>query len=94
MTAPARLTVVVAPDLFKGSLPAHEAVAVEAGLRDAATGATLLVTAHPGCFMQVAASLDRLGTRVAMAHTVEVLDASLRGLSHEQIGITPPSEGA
>jgi len=46
----------------------------------AATGATLLVTANPGCLMQVAGSLDRLGTRVAMAHTVEVLDASIRGL--------------
>jgi len=60
----------------------------------AATGAALLVTANPGCLMQVAASLERLGNQIAMAHTVEVLDASLRGLSLEQFGITPPSEGA
>jgi len=60
----------------------------------AATGASLLVTANPGCLMQVAASLERVGNQIAMAHTVEVLDASLRGLSLEQFGITPPSEGA
>lgn len=40
MTPAARLTVVVAPDSFKGSLRAHEAAAaIEAGLRDAATAA-------------------------------------------------------
>jgi glycolate oxidase iron-sulfur subunit len=30
--------------------------------------------------MQVASALDRQGTVIAMAHTIEVLDASLRGL--------------
>jgi glycolate oxidase iron-sulfur subunit len=52
-----------------------------------ATGAELLVTANPGCLMQVAASLRRQGRhgdseggRIGLAHTVEVLDASLRGL--------------
>jgi glycolate oxidase iron-sulfur subunit len=44
------------------------------------TGAELLVTANPGCLMQVASSLQRQGTRIGMAHTVEVLDASIRGL--------------
>ena len=35
MTAASRLTVVVAPDSFKGSLPAHEvAAAIEAGMHD------------------------------------------------------------
>ena len=39
MTAASRLTVVVAPDSFKGSLPAHEvAAAIEVGLRDAVPG--------------------------------------------------------
>jgi glycolate oxidase iron-sulfur subunit len=52
----------------------------------AATGAQLLVTANPGCLMQVAASLRRSGTRLAMAHTVEVLDASLRGLPVSALG--------
>jgi len=46
----------------------------------AATGAELLVTANPGCLMQVASALERQGAGIGMAHTVEVLDASIRGL--------------
>jgi len=46
-----------------------------------ATGAELLVTANPGCLMQVASSIQRQGGSIAMAHTVEVLDASIRGVS-------------
>jgi glycolate oxidase iron-sulfur subunit len=45
-----------------------------------ATGASLLVSANPGCSMQIRTALDRRGTRLAMAHTVQVLDASIRGL--------------
>ncbi|WP_448624173.1 (Fe-S)-binding protein [Geodermatophilus sp. URMC 64] len=45
----------------------------------AATGAPLLVTANPGCLMQVTDALRRAGTGIATAHTVEVLDASIRG---------------
>ncbi|MEU5878488.1 heterodisulfide reductase-related iron-sulfur binding cluster [Spirillospora sp. NPDC047279] len=45
-----------------------------------ATGAELLVAANPGCSMQIATALARGGTRIAVAHTAEVLDASLRGL--------------
>lgn len=44
------------------------------------TGASLLVTANPGCLMQVASSLRRQGATIGLAHTVEVLDASIRGL--------------
>ncbi len=49
-----------------------------------ATGAEVLVTANPGCLMQVASALDRAGGSITLAHTVEVLDASIRGdsLSH------------
>ncbi len=58
--------------------------AAELGDRKAAnvlaTGAELLVTANPGCLMQVAAALRRNGGSIALAHTVEVLDVSLRGL--------------
>jgi glycolate oxidase iron-sulfur subunit len=50
-----------------------------------ATGAELMVTANPGCLMQVAASVERLGGRIGLAHTVELLDASLRGRSAEQM---------
>lgn len=44
-----------------------------------ATGADVLVTANPGCLMQVAAAIDRSGHPMTLAHTVEVLDASIRG---------------
>jgi glycolate oxidase iron-sulfur subunit len=46
-----------------------------------ATGARLLVTANPGCLMQVAASVTRAGGDIALAHTAQVLDASIRGRS-------------
>ena len=49
------------------------------------TGAELLVTANPGCLMQVAASLRRLGGTIALAHTAQVLDASIRGLPVERL---------
>jgi glycolate oxidase iron-sulfur subunit len=49
------------------------------------TGAQLLVTANPGCLMQVASSLRRQGTVMGMAHTVEVLDAAIRGLPVEHL---------
>jgi glycolate oxidase iron-sulfur subunit len=44
-----------------------------------ATGADLLVTSNPGCLMQVRAAARRLGTDLATAHIVELLDASIRG---------------
>jgi glycolate oxidase iron-sulfur subunit len=46
----------------------------------ASTGASLLVTANPGCLMQVSSAFQRQGGQIGMAHTVEVLDASIRGL--------------
>ena len=49
-----------------------------------ATGATLMVTANPGCWMQVAATLARTGERMPVAHTVQVLDAAIRGMPVEQ----------
>ncbi|HEX6922128.1 MAG TPA: heterodisulfide reductase-related iron-sulfur binding cluster, partial [Actinomycetes bacterium] len=55
-----------------------------------ATGAELLVTANPGCLMQVAAALGRVGGQISLAHTVEVLDASLRGLPAHHL-LTAPS---
>lgn len=45
------------------------------------TGATLLVTANPGCLMQIAGALERKGAAaIATAHTIEIIDASIRGL--------------
>jgi glycolate oxidase iron-sulfur subunit len=56
----------------------------------AATGAALLVTANPGCLMQVGSAFERQGTRMGMAHTVEVLDASIRGVPVSALGASGP----
>ncbi|MDQ2781883.1 MAG: glycolate oxidase, partial [Actinomycetota bacterium] len=60
-----------------------------------ATGAQLLVTGNPGCLMQIASSIQRAGGSIALAHTVEVLDASIQGRSPESLGIPAalPSSG-
>ncbi|HVM26856.1 MAG TPA: heterodisulfide reductase-related iron-sulfur binding cluster [Mycobacteriales bacterium] len=49
------------------------------------TGAQLMVTANPGCWMQVATTLARMGTRMPVAHTVQVLDASIRGVPLDEL---------
>jgi glycolate oxidase iron-sulfur subunit len=63
--------------------------AMELGERKArnvlAAGARLLVTANPGCHLQIQASLKRLGERLPAAHVMEVLDASIRGLPPESL---------
>ena len=51
------------------------------------TGAELLVTANPGCLMQIHAALERAGTPLRLAHTVEVLDASIRGRRPAELGV-------
>ena len=43
------------------------------------SGAQLLVTANPGCLLQIRAALERMGRSMPMAHPMEVLDASIRG---------------
>jgi glycolate oxidase iron-sulfur subunit len=46
-----------------------------------ATGARLVVSANPGCSLQIAAAFEADGGEpVGVAHIAEVLDASLRGL--------------
>jgi glycolate oxidase iron-sulfur subunit len=50
-----------------------------------ATGAELLVTANPGCLMQVTSAIERSGHPIGMAHTIEVLDASIRGLGPQSL---------
>jgi glycolate oxidase iron-sulfur subunit len=44
------------------------------------TGAELMVSANPGCLLQVVAAAARLGRPMKAVHMAEVLDASLRGL--------------
>ncbi|PSL00974.1 glycolate oxidase iron-sulfur subunit [Murinocardiopsis flavida] len=46
----------------------------------ASTDARLLVAGNPGCSLQIAAALEREGGSIAVAHTAQVLDASIRGL--------------
>jgi len=57
--------------------------AAELGRRKAegvlATGAPLLVSANPGCSLQIAAALADRGEHIMVAHTAEILDASIRG---------------
>src|SRR5262249_39130916 len=61
----------------------HPEPAIELGDRKArnvlATGESVLVTANPGCLMQIAASARRLSEHLILTHTLTVLDASLRG---------------
>jgi len=50
-----------------------------ASVRD--TGASLLISANPGCSLQIASALEAQGERIAVAHTAEILDASIRGVA-------------
>ncbi|HEX4258819.1 MAG TPA: heterodisulfide reductase-related iron-sulfur binding cluster [Streptosporangiaceae bacterium] len=44
------------------------------------TGAELLISANPGCSLQIASALEAQGESIAIAHTAEILDASIRGV--------------
>ena len=44
------------------------------------TGAELLISANPGCSLQIASALEARGETIAIAHTAEILDASIRGV--------------
>jgi glycolate oxidase iron-sulfur subunit len=58
-----------------------------------ATGADLLVSANPGCTMQIAAAVRRSGKdEIRVAHTAQVLDASLRGLGPDGVGRHSPEK--
>jgi glycolate oxidase iron-sulfur subunit len=48
-----------------------------------AANAQLLISANPGCSLQITSALAERGEHIAIAHTAEVLDASLRA--------TPPA---
>jgi glycolate oxidase iron-sulfur subunit len=63
----------------------QSAAASELGARKAAavlaTGAALVISANPGCSLQIRAAMADAGAEPpALAHIAEVLDASLRGL--------------
>jgi glycolate oxidase iron-sulfur subunit len=45
----------------------------------AALDADVVVTGNPGCILQLQASLDRAGKKIPVLHTIQLLDASIRG---------------
>jgi len=63
-----------------------------------ATGAPLVVSANPGCSLQIASAMAAAGAGQppAVAHIAEVLDASLRGLPVSSLtgGSQPESSGS
>jgi glycolate oxidase iron-sulfur subunit len=71
--------------------PARELADRKAG-NVRATGAELLVTANLGCLMQIDSALRRAGSALTLAHTIEVLDASLRGASVGPRGSTSKAD--
>jgi glycolate oxidase iron-sulfur subunit len=46
----------------------------------AASGASLLISANPGCTLQISSELTARGVPLRTAHTAEVLDASINGV--------------
>jgi glycolate oxidase iron-sulfur subunit len=44
------------------------------------TDADVLVTANPGCLLQIRASLERLDERLPLFHPIQLVDASIRGV--------------
>ncbi|HEY7692021.1 MAG TPA: heterodisulfide reductase-related iron-sulfur binding cluster [Gaiellaceae bacterium] len=51
----------------------------------AATGADAYASANPGCLVQVSTHLRRAGTPLSALHPVELLDASIRGVSRDAL---------
>jgi glycolate oxidase iron-sulfur subunit len=49
-----------------------------------ASGATLVATGNPGCFMQIGAGLLRAGSKVAVVHPVDLLDESYSAATRER----------
>ena len=47
--------------------------------------ADVIVTGNPGCVLQLQSSLARLGKRTSVFHTIQLLDASIRGQSLESL---------
>jgi glycolate oxidase iron-sulfur subunit len=68
-----------------GELGARKAASV------LATGAPLVISANPGCSLQISAAMAAAGTGTppAMAHIAEVLDASLRGAAVTELTGSP-----
>jgi glycolate oxidase iron-sulfur subunit len=57
-------------------------------------GAQLLVTANPGCDLQITAAGRRLHQSIPAAHIIQVLDASIRGISPDELLRPSSASGA
>ncbi len=87
------------PDICCGSAGVYNLLQPEAGAalgrRKAGhvlrSGADVVVTANPGCAMQIAAAAGELGRGVTVVHIAQVLDASLRGLEPAALTGAGPS---
>jgi glycolate dehydrogenase iron-sulfur subunit len=77
------------PDVCCGSAGVYNLLepAAAAELRDRkvahvrATGADVLVSANPGCLLQIGSGLASAGDRIDTLHIVQLLDASMRGIN-------------
>ena len=48
------------------------------------TGPDVVATGNPGCLLQIARGLEEAGHKIPVLHTVELVDASIRGVSPTQ----------
>ena len=48
------------------------------------TGADMLVTANPGCLMQIRSALERAGRPMSVAHPIELLDRSIHAQNSDK----------
>jgi len=53
-----------------------------------ATGAAVLASANPGCLVQISAALRRAKQPLPMLHPIELVDASIRGVSAGRLRAT------
>jgi glycolate oxidase iron-sulfur subunit len=51
-----------------------------------ATDPDVIVSGNPGCLLQLRAGLARMGRTIPVLHTVQLLDYSLRGMTHNVVG--------
>ena len=49
-------------------------------------GPDVVATGNPGCLLQINAALARAGKKIRVVHTIELIDASLRGAGPEAFG--------
>jgi glycolate oxidase iron-sulfur subunit len=47
----------------------------------AAAAPDVVATGNPGCILQMASAAERAGKRFRVVHPIELLDASIRGLT-------------